>query len=656
MSQAWAAIDPGDGTRPPHLAVGCSKNENHLCEQIPGMNYAKADGIWRAPLSWPAWVAFLTVWGQQPCDVHPALRAWADAKWNEVQAAYRLRGALDAGSLLPGSGPGEPELFPPQKAGAQWLMVMERGILGDPQGNGKTVQAVRAIRALRAQRVRGDVDGPWLVIAPTAALYNWQREVNAWAPELTVRMVDGTALKRRKAIMDEGEADVYVTGWSTLRFHTRLRAYPGQALVRCDEHGGSSGKTPAQCEVHEKELNAIRWAGIIPDEAHRMQDAKSKQTRAVWYLAGQARFFWPMTGTMIGDSVADLWPVLHGIDPLAFPSKSRYLDLYAVKNHSWHGGTDILGIKPETAGAFHATVQPLIRRIPKEVMRPFMPPRLPVTFRNPEMAPSQARAYAQMKKQALAELEHSTVPTQNDLGRFVRLCQLASASIETYDAEDQDGFYRQGVKMTAPSSKADDLIDFLADNPGPLVACMNSPQLLELCEQKLAQAKITNCAVKGGQSAAERDTSVQFFQNGDCRVILLTARAGGEAITLTASSTVLFLQPDPSYRATEQVIGRVDRIGQAEPVRVVYSVSRGTVDERLYQLSQDKSERANEVFQDAALLRWLLTGDEPVRHAPAPADEPSRGQAEPADEPVQASPPLTDGPVTDRTSTEPGPG
>jgi hypothetical protein len=82
---------------------------------------------------------------------------------------------------------------------------------------------------------------------------------------------------------------------------------------------------------------------------------------------------------------------------------------------------------------------------------------------------------------------------------------------------------------------------------------------------------------------------------------------------------VLFLQPNPSSLTTEQVIGRVDRIGQVNPVRVVYSLSRGTVDERLRTLSEDKHDRAAAVTRDADLLRWLIAGgDEPAHHVTAP--------------------------------------
>jgi SNF2 family DNA or RNA helicase len=612
---AWAAVDldPG-GTGGPWLAVGCDRSEYHLCQQVPGMNFRKSDGIWRAPLTWAAWVSLVTVWGSQPLDVRDPLAAWASAQWDWVKMRYSLRSALDAGSagfraVLDGlDRETGKQMYPFQRGGVPWLAGSERVLLGDPQGNGKTPQLIRGIQAVR----KDGCDGPWLVVAPASALYNWKRELAAWAPELSVRVIDGTALKRRRQIMDEGEADVYVIGWQTLRLHTRLARYPGREFTRCDDHGGSTGKTAAQCEVHEKELNGIRWAGVIADEAHRMKDAGSKQTRAVWHLAHGARCFWPATGTPLADSIADLWPVLHGIDPRAFPSKSRFLDLYAVKMMAWSHGTEYLGLRPENEKAFHASVQPYIRRIPKEIAREGMPERLPVMFRYPEMTPGQARVYRQLKKTMLGELDSADISAANTAVLFGRLCQVSVASLEVRDGEDSDGFTRQDVRMAMPSSKADDLLDFLDDNPGQLVVSVNSPQLLRLCAGKLDARKITSCSIQGGQSPVERDQAVQWFQSGDCRVILLSAGTGGEAITLTASDTLLFLQPNPSHQVTEQMIGRVDRIGQENPVRVVYSITPGTVEERLYQLSRDKHARAGQVTRDPDLLRWMVTGDAAV--------------------------------------------
>lgn len=614
---AWAAVDP-DPHQGPWLAICCERSEYHLCEQIPGCNFRKSDGIWRVPLSWQAWVAMSTVWQGQPVTIHPKLQEWAVSEYARVQSYYRLRSALECEHATTSAGLGKLDestgktLFPFQRGGAWWLTALGRGLLEDPQGNGKTPQCIRAIQLIRYGE--GGVK-PWLVIAPPAALYNWQRELAAWAPELTSRVIDGTANKRRRQLMDQGPVDVYIIGWKTLRLHTRLARYPGKEFVRCDEHGGSTGKTIAMCEVHDKELNSISFAGVIADEAHRMKDASSKQTRAVWHLAHSSRYFWAVTGTPVGDTVADLWSIMHGINPKAFPAKSRFLDLYAVKMLAWSHGTEYLGLRPETERAFHASVQPLIRRIPKEIARAQLPGeykgRLPVIFRNPEMSTAQARIYKQLRKDAIAELESTTVVTDNSAVAFGRMCQVASSMIETEDGETPDGFTRQLVKMVPPSSKADDLIDFLEDNPGPVMVCMNSPQLLRICESRLAAHKITHCSIRADMSAFQRDQSVEWFQAGECRVILMTGRTGGEAITLTRTDTVLFLQPDPSFFINEQVIGRVDRIGQENPVRIVYSIAPGTVEERLYELSQEKTSRAEQVTRDHDLLRWIITGEQP---------------------------------------------
>jgi SNF2 family DNA or RNA helicase len=502
-------------------------------------------------------------------------------------------------------------LLPFQRGGAQWLHVTGRAILEDPQGNGKTPQVIRALQLRRGHE--GPDEWHALVIANGVACRNWVRELHRWAPELRVKLVTGTATARRKVLLDEDRADVYVIPWPDVRLHTRLANYPGQAFVKCDEHGGSTGKTAAMCEVHLKELNGYTWDVVVADEAHRMKDARSKQTRAAWYLAHKAECFWPVTGTPVADNVGDIWPVLHGIDPRAFPSRSRYLDMFARKEYGWHGGAEILGLRPDTEAAFHAIVQPYVRRIPKEIGRAQLGQayqgRLPVAFRYPDMAPAQRKVYEQMRKSALAELASSTVVPDNTVVKFGRMCQMAASAIETSDGEDAQGFTVQKVKMVAPSHKAADLLDFLADEDPDekVVAYMNSPQLLAICEEKLTEHKVSHVKISGGMAEWQQDESVQAFQEGKARVCLIT-RAGTESITLTAASTMLFLQPNPSFLQTDQAIGRVDRIGQRYPVRVIYSITPETVEERLFELSQSKEERADQVTRDADLMRWILGG------------------------------------------------
>jgi SNF2 family DNA or RNA helicase len=614
---AWAEILADD---PGHIVIGASQAEHHLAQQLPGCNYSKDKHTWKAPLSWATYVSMMMLWESAGIELGPDLGQWASAAWDRVQGAYVQRSALDESAApevlqadlhqIESSSP--MKLYPPQRGGAMWLAMNRAVILNDPQGNGKTPQVIRALQLLNNY---GSAL-PALIIGTVSALHGtWEKELRDWAPELSVKVIEGSAAKRRKLLVDEPPADVTLISWASARAHSRLANYPGVRFKRCIACGGTDDAVkPAACEVHRKELNEIPWFTVVADEAHRMKDAKSKQTRAVWWLMHEARNRWPVTGTLIADNIGDLWPVLRALDPATAPARTRYLDLFAIKNYSFNGGTEILGIRPDTEPAFQAIIQPLIRRIPREIALPWLPARMPPVFRYPEMTPSQSRAYKQLSRELLADLEMAgtagdTMVPANAGVKFGRLCQLAASAIELAEGEDPDGFTAQNVKMVLPSSKVDDLIDFLYDNPGPLVVAANSPTLIELAEHKFAMEKITSAKITGATHPTARADAIASFQTGRVRVIFLTA-AGGESITLTAANTIYFLQPDPSYLSREQKIGRVDRIGSEihDSIRVVYAITPGTVEERLYQLGQEKAERAMAVTNDPALLRWMVTG------------------------------------------------
>jgi len=181
--------------------------------------------------------------------------------------------------------------------------------------------------------------------------------------------------------------------------------------------------------------------------------------------------------------------------------------------------------------------------------------------------------------------------------------------VKIMETEGKDGFPKEVVELAYPSPKISDLVEFLADNPGPLVVAANSPRLIELAEKALNDHQITTTKIIGGMTDMEKHTANRWFQDGQVRVIFINS-AGSESINLTAADTIFFLQPDPSFRSREQKIGRVDRMGQVSPVRTVVSVAPGTVEERLYRLGNEKEERAGQVTRDADLLRWMIQGDD----------------------------------------------
>ena len=605
----WAAIEP---VSPPMLAIGADKSEHHLCQAIPGCNFSREDSIWRLPLSWPGYVCFRTAWEGTPIQISPSLLEYGQQQWAQVQQRYADRTEIDAegeildlivsgiemesGSMM--------QLRPDQRGGVAWLLKWGRAGIEDPTGNGKTPIVIRALQA--QQKVTGGAL-PALYIAAGSALYAIRDKFAAWAPELRTSVVTGTAKNREKALA--AEADVYLIAWDNLRWHTRLARYGSMKLAQCPDCGGGDPKiTPGKCEAHPKELNAMRFGTVIADEAHRLRDPKTKQTRACWWMAHHCEFFWPMTGTLVAGTAADPWGVMHAMHPKAFPARSRYLDMFCVKDYAWHGGAEILGIRPDHAYALHSIIQPYWRRIPREVARPFQPPRLEPEFRYPVMEPRQERAYRQLAKETLADLEGCSVVTANHLEKYTRLCQLASSMVTVVDGEDSQGFTVPLVKLELPSNKADDLLEFCGDTEGQVVVAALSPALIELAEHKLNAAKITTARITGGMSREAQYQAQQAFQAGDVRVIFINV-AGSESIDLQAASVIYFMEPDASFLQREQKTGRVDRYGQQFPVRQVYALSPGTVDRHRYKLGCDKAERHDAVARDPELLRWILGGE-----------------------------------------------
>jgi len=305
--------------------------------------------------------------------------------------------------------------------------------------------------------------------------------------------------------------------------------------------------------------------------------------------------------------VASLWPVLYGLDPAAWPVRSRYLDLYAQQEFAFMDrGKVILGLRPEHEQFFHWATEPYFRRIHHEIARAGEPGLAEIEFRYPDMSTKQASAYHSIARAGLAELANADLVAATAIVKFTRLCQLAAAMIEVYDAEDAAGFTAEGnVRLTTPSHKVADLLEFLATEEGQWIVAANTPQLVDLAAKALTEAGITWTKIVGGMTSDAKDAAAVAFQRGEHRVIFCTS-AGGESIDLQAAQGIFWMQPDPSFTGREQMTGRGDRWGRSGAFRQVYSITPGTVEIRLFQLGLSKEEHHEQVVRDAAMLRWVL--------------------------------------------------
>jgi SNF2 family DNA or RNA helicase len=469
-----------------------------------------------------------------------------------------------------------------QRPGVAFLVTNRRAILADPMGTGKTAQMIRTLQVLSEM---GENPFPALVVCPNSLkLSTWSSELSAWAPELTHQVIDGSAAQRRKQLAVD--AQVRILNWESVRLHSRLAPYGSISLT--------------DKEKEPKELNDLGLRTVICDEAHKMKDVRAAQTRAVWAVLHEAEFRYLMTGTPIANNIGDLWSLLHGVEPTWFPARTKYLDRWADMSLNYFGGMDIHGVKDQNREEFFKVIDPLVRRIPKEAALPQLPPKLPVQIRHTPMSPKQKKMYTEMRDYLVAQLNDLLV-APNPLSQLIRLSQFASASAEI----GEDG----SVRLTAPSSKVDDLEDLLEElGDEPLVVAAVSRQLIELAAERLTKLKISHGLVTGAQSIFERQDAVRRFQAGHLRVILLTLGAGAEGITLTRASRMLFMQESFSQVQNLQAEDRVHRIGSEihDSVQIIKQITPDSMEEHRRDLLEVKGMRMEEVVRDKETLLKLL--------------------------------------------------
>lgn len=571
------------------IKIETTYQDRHLMTELPGGRFNRQLGSWLAPLSWATCVTLRGLFGER-LEIGEALQKWAwEARNSRIEPAYRIRNLLELPADMPFPELDEVEkgstlkLFPYQRVDVKFLLLNERALLANEPGLGKTAVLIRFTQVLKHL---GHQPLPVVIICPNSLKFAvWQRELAAWAPELTVQVVDGSAGKRRKQLANQ--ADVYVINWDGVRLHSRLAPYGQISLT--------------DAERMPKELNELQPRAVFMDEAHRLKSPQTAWTRAAWAVAHQARYRVAATGTPVTDNVGDFWSLGHALEPTWLPAKTKFMDRYAQVSLNFFGGAEVVGVNPNNKDELFSIMDPLTRRVPKQLALPQLPPKLPVQYRHTPMSTKQQKAYDSMREEMLAMLDGGLLVAGDDRTKFLRLMQFAAASAEIIE----DG----SVKLTSPSSKVDDVIDLLEEmGDAPLVVGAVSRQLIELVGKKLEQLKIPHGYVTGAYTPAERRLAVDNFQAGRIRVILVTLGAGAEGITLTRADTLLFMQEDFSEVANKQFTDRIHRIGseQHAAIRIIKQITPDSVEERKLELLEGKRTRMEEILRDQDSIRYLL--------------------------------------------------
>lgn len=573
-----------------------------LLDAIPGFSLTK--GFYRGPFSWQSWLALSADFGDKltVCD---NLNIRLNELYNtKIVPGMKMRQVTDA--------EGYEGLRSYQKAGVNFLSTVERALLADGLGSGKSRTSFSTVRRLYEL---GKNPFPVLLVCPNTTKTGWKRdEIEAVWPGLKVNVIEGTAVQRKKLLTEE--AHVYIINWESLRLHSKLKPYGNISLKRCTECGGQDPKvTLAACETHVKELNKIEFRTVIGDEIHRIIDASSKTARALKAATADAPFRFGLSATPLSDSPHDMFSILNWLMPEGYPSRTKFIDRFCEKGMNDFGGLQIIGIKESKKQEFFAGFDPFFRRMPKELVLSMLPPVVHMN-RLVTMGVKQKKAYNQMLKQMVAALEGSEdlLMETSSLTKMVRLLQFAAAYAEVevvdfFDKKKDKWIKKNIVTLSEPSSKLDAFMDDLPDfGEESVVVFAVSSQLINLLSARLTKADIPHGLVTGAQKGDERQKAMDDFQSGKTKFILCTVGAAKEGITLTAASTMAFLQRPWSMIANEQSEGRSHRIGSEihERIKIIDYITENTVEFDVIDAILRKTLQLEYVLRDEEFMLRLL--------------------------------------------------
>ncbi len=467
-----------------------------------------------------------------------------------------------------------------QRDGFEWLARLAGWGLGaclaDDMGLGKTLQAL----ALLLQRA---ALGPALVIAPTSVVANWAAECAKFAPGLLPRVYRG---RDRAPLLDDlGKGGLLITSYAI--------------AVRDAEA-----------------LGAISFSTLIIDEAQSVKNALTHRFRAVRDL--QADFRLALTGTPIENHLGELWAIFRLVTPGLLGSWDQFRQRFAVPIERHHDRARQLGLA--------RVVRPFLLRRTKVEVAPELPSRTEMN-QTIELGPIERRLYEAARIEALESLAKSSAAGVGDDARQRIKILAALTRLRLLCCHP-----RLVVKdSTAGSSKLAALVELIAelrDEGHRALVFSQFTSFLDLARPLLTQAGLRTLTLDGSTPAAEREERVRAFQAGTADAFLLSLRAGGTGLNLTAATYVIHLDPWWNPAVEDQATDRAHRIGQERPVTVIRMVARGTIEEAVLSLHEEKRQLAASIL-DGADIAARLDGDDLldlIRKGGVAADDEEAGE------------------------------
>ncbi|HEY9062530.1 MAG TPA: DEAD/DEAH box helicase [Pseudobacteroides sp.] len=451
-----------------------------------------------------------------------------------------------------------------QKFGYKWLKTLSHygfgGILADDMGLGKTLQVLSFIKSEKTDQTK-----PCLVVAPTSLVFNWKAEVDKFVPDLTATVISGNKAERGMLIKEIGSCDLAITSYGSLK---------------------------RDIELYEN----LEFSYVFVDEAQHIKNPATLNAGSVKNIRAKGCF--ALTGTPIENTLTELWSVFDFIMPGYLMSHNKFIKKFEspiVKNND-----------KEALKRLSQFIKPFIlRRLKKDVLK-----ELPDKIESrvvAEMAVDQKKLYAAYLKKAQGEVaaeiknngvEKSKIKILSILTRLRQLCCHPATFIENYKGG---------------SGKLEVLTELVEDSlqSGHRILIFSQfTSMLEIIGVELNKRKTPYFYLDGSTKAEERLRMVNDYNSLEKPVFLISLKAGGTGLNLTAADVVIHFDPWWNPSVEDQATDRAHRIGQTKAVQVFKIVAKGTIEERILELQEKKKDLISSVIHAGENLVTQLSEKE----------------------------------------------
>lgn len=490
------------------------------------------------------------------------VKALADETYDvEADEAWAtLLHRLDEAAALEPEVPAEMQgiLRPYQREGFVWMARLAAwgagAVLADDMGLGKTLQGIAMLLDRAAQ-------GPQLVVAPTSVGFNWARELARFAPSLEVRAYRGP--NRERHLEGLGPNVVLVTSYGVVH---------RDVLV----------------------LKRYAWASLVLDEAQAIKNPQAQRAKAIRAL--DAGWACALTGTPVENHPSEIWSLFSAVFPGLLGTwdsfRVRFLAAAEAEGHAFG------------SGALAHVIKPYVLRRTKAQVAPELPPKTEIVV-DVALSNRERALYDDARLAAIAEMKNTDAveDTRYHLKVLAALTRLRQLACHPRLVD---------PKSKVPSSKHERFFqivhDLRAEGRRALVFSQ-FVQHLALIRAGLEARGMAYLYLDGSTPAAQRGALVDRFQAGEGDLFLVSTKAGGTGLNLTAADTVLHLDPWWNPAVEDQATDRAHRLGQDQPVTVMRLVARDTVEAQMLDLHADKRDMVADLLEGTEAVGKLSSAD-----------------------------------------------